>query len=424
MSLNPIQILLALIFLSVFLPIPASYYDQAFFKFLPLAGLSALFLCYCLHSRVEFSTCIYFVSLALSHFINLNYAIFHPFGYTIVIAQGWLVFKIFESCLFEFGFKKLIGLITVAGFLVSITAIVEWGVILAGYQFYLEDTLNSVIVRDYKVQNSAAFLNFIFGSYDLKGEIFYGANGPSLGSQSLSQLISIVFVLSTALSKSCSFSMKRALCIFFSCILLLSCLTMTASITIVIIFIYLIYFDRGSFFFSKKIQFGALFIFIAGFQVVVPLIFYRIRNMNDVTEYLVSYNLFHIFDFSNVMELMFGTQNNFLYYSDFGFLGLAYFGGGALFLLWHGFLLLEAFRSHMIRKKLLEVRVKLCGSACDLYRLNQISFLSVGVCVMGLVHYTPSLELGVGQVFSFFLGLLIYTSRKILDELNRFGNEE
>ena len=144
---------------------------------------------------------------------------------------------------------------------------------------------------------------------------------------------------------------------------------------------------------------------------IIGLVFYRIRNPADFEEYITAFNVLDAFSNLDTFEFFFGAQSNLLYYTDAGFLGLFYFAGLGLFICWFGFVALEGLRSHLVRNKIYFQKNSWLDEESQLVILNKISFFSVGVCVFGLAHYTTSLELGISQVFSFFLGVLMYTSK-------------
>lgn len=409
----PISMLLLTVLISIYLPLIASFFNEPAFKALPLVLFVSIFL-FCFDKvKIYVHTVIYFFLLTLLHLVNFQTAVAHPFGFTLVLFQAFLIFKIFEAFLPSFGFSRLYLFMLWGAALVSFTIFLEWVAIILGYQSTLAFLFNSDLIRGYKVTNSAFFINYIWGYSDINGQTIYGANGPTLGSQSGSQLSLMAVFLFLPLLKIDTLTIRRAAVATFVLFVFLATASMMMTIIIGISLIYLLFMDKWSLLSGLRLRLFLLLFLIVFHDFFISLIFYRIQNLADLDEYVNAFNVFDALFALNNFEFFFGSKYNFLYYSDAGLLGLFYFGGFCLFAFWITPLALHGIRSHLARNIISNDKNKWADDDRDLINLNRISFFNVGVCFIGLVHYSVSLELGIAQVFSFFIGLLMFTSKFI-----------
>lgn len=422
-SVCPIKLLLTTVFISIYLPLFASFYDSPSLKVAPVLCLSAIFL-FCFEKvQLHLGSLIFFLLLGLLHLINLKTAIANPFGFTLVLVQAYLISKIIEGFLPSFGFFRFNRLIFVGVLVVTGTILFEWILIILGYQNFLASLFSSELMKPYKVANSAFFVNFIWGEYDIAGNTIYGVNSPSLGSQSASQLAFIAVIVAFSLSRLDVRNVKCVLVCLVSVFVFIASVTMTMSIVAALTLIYLLLLDKGCVLNKLKINVPIILALLVFHEHIIGLVFYRIRNPADFEEYITAFNVLDALSNLDTFEFFFGAQSNLLYYTDAGFLGLFYFAGLGLFICWFGFVALEGLRSHLVRNKIYFQKNSWLDEESQLVILNKISFFSVGVCVLGLAHYTTSLELGISQVFSLFLGVLMYTSNLLYMHSKRSSHE-
>ena len=235
----------ALIWFSVFLPIVASFFDEPRLKFLPLAFLITLNLALMRHIKIEVSSVFYVVVLSLFTGLNFLLAERNPLGLQIVILQGILFAGLFQ--LFSDSYLKKIGTFISGLFaFIILFAFVEWMLILGGYQALLAETLTSNNIKSYKMTNSAAFMNWTWGETSLSGDVIFGANGPTLGSQGLSQLMLMSFFWFLPIQKVERLSLFRISMCCLAVLGVMFCATMTVTLTAALIFFYLLLLDNGS----------------------------------------------------------------------------------------------------------------------------------------------------------------------------------
>ena len=416
---RPILLVIFAVFLSVFLPVLAAFLDQPIFKIVPLLFFIGFFSFFVFVAKIKLTLFFYFLILAVLYAGNFAFSERHPWGFPVVLCQAVIISLILQCTWEDRYFREFIRYVSIGFVLIYAWTFIEWALILYGYQPLMVDILGSESVRGYKWTNSAAFFNFLFGeeTFVIRDRTYYGlifgANGPSLGSQSLSQLMLMGTIWFTFLPYERGTKIFQIIWVLITIFFLASCATMTVTITGFIILTYLIVFDRKTFFGSLWIRGLAILGIIFFSEKIFRLVFYRIRNSTDLADYLSAYNMLYLFDNLTFTEFLFGAKDDFLYYADFGFGGLAYYGGLASLILIFGFFTLECLKSHIVRMKAFKMSVYKDLRVKNMWSLNLISMLNVGVCFIGLVHYTPSIELGVGQLFAFFIGFLIFSTQKL-----------
>lgn len=415
----------ALVSISVFLPMIASLFDEPLLKFVPLAVLVILNLVFLRQIKIEIDTFFFVVILSLFSSLNFWFAERNPLGLQIVILQGILFAGLFQQ-FSNSDLKKFRNFINVLFAFIIFIAFAEWVLILGGFQTLLAETLASSAIKGYKMTNSAAFVNWTWGQHAISGDVIYGANGPTLGSQGLSQLMLMSFFWFLPIQKVDRLSLSNMIMCSLAILGVSTCATMTVTITTAVIFCYLMFLDYGSRLNHWVIKLGLFTCFIFLGDKFFRVLFYRIRNTNDLNEYLKAYNLLPEFNTLSGFELLFGALNSFQNYSDFGLGSIAFAGGVVTFILIFAFLCLYCLQAHIVRRWAYINLLQHNDENAFLISLNAKSMIFIGVCFVGLIHYGSSIELGISQLFGMSLGLLFVSSKRLLvqKDVRKNNNEQ
>lgn len=398
------------------LPLFAAFFDSKFFVYLPhmLTGIALILL------RLANPTGAQGVSVGV--IALLCFLLIHGLGTSITVGHGSL--GLLGLVLVSMAYVKLLnseGPSLDPGQLARQLAVVylshvvflflELFLRLVGYQDLLLGLFSSAQnVTRMKEYNSAAFLQAIGFPPD-----FFGLNGMLLGSQSAGQVMACAFIASAMWYKYSPLEGIKhwvfngvALCAF------LFAINMTMLLTLVMVCISMIYAIPFSNIKKTTIQLIVPLGVVSFFSTLIPLLFYRINNYDtDIAIYAEAFGApTDTFSDFTPWEFMFGLGRMEVRAdaADFG-LGMLVSQVGIVFVIIVGSVL-----GSILISALRETR-RMVSSQANLSLIEKkwmwlatVNALISFVFAMGLMHYTPSIELGGLQMFAFSISLTIIST--------------
>ena len=291
---------------------------------------------------------------------------------------------------------------------------VELALRLAGYESILLSLFGaSQTVTKLKDYNSAVFLWYL-GLPDT----FFGLNGLLLGSQSAGQVMVCFLVVSAPWYKYTPISMGP-LKVFFGLILFgsLATINMTVAIIFTCVFVIMLFIVPLSAIRRPSTQLVSV-IFTALFSAsLLRLLFFRIVDVErDTEEYRRAFLApVESLEELNAFEFTFGLGRTKIVseYADFGIgmllhqVGIAFVGILACALI----VILENALTET--RKVMTLKRRLTQTDQKWLWLATVNGLISFIFAMGLCHYTPSIELGGLQMFSFSLALTVVATRML-----------
>lgn len=268
-------------------------------------------------------------------------------------------------------------------------------------------------IKIYKSYNSAAFLRFI-GFNNVSG-----MNSLLLGSQSasiLTLLSAMYFYLISKNSVLTLSSFNYMLYFVLALFIFPSVASMTSTLTLLLLIFVSVYWVPVKGLYNKLYKI-VLPVFLVLFNsVLVPIIFFRIRNNADYEEYMLAF-MAPVYAFFNLplSSKIFGYGRDTLFRkelvpaADFG-IGMIIFQGG-LFL----FIIAVVGLIWIVLSGINHIRVEKNISS---YYNPWVTVLGVNVvCVIGwffsLIHYTTAIELGGRQIFSLHLAVCLLSINRL-----------
>jgi hypothetical protein len=329
-------------------------------------------------------------------------------GLILVMLQALLTYYIFQYYK-NIEVKKIYNYLKIIYIGILIISIIDWAFILTRNQVYLVSLFNAESVTKYKNYNSATLLQFITNNGG-----YTGANGPTLGSQGLSQLLlcGIIFF-------NPYFNKNLNLIFIVLVIVYLLSASMTTSIFIFfILLLFLFKFMKNNFSYKKIIILFIIFYFI---EDLLSIVFFRLNKFEDIFEYYDAYFRFDELINIDISSLLFGMEygNNYTG-SDFGYLSIILSGGVLYFLFFLYFQIFVCFLGYKCYMFIKVFEVQNDKSILDWAVLGFLSSLASLMFFWGLIHYTASIELGGTQLYSLCIALTCTAYVKIYNFKNRF----
>ena len=401
------------------LPLFAAFFDSKFFVYLPfmLTAIALLLFWSANQGGVQrMSTGVVVLLLfLLAHGIGTGLTIGHgSLGLLGLVLTSMIYVQLFNSAGTSLGPGKLVGQLAIVYLLHMAYLFLELLLRLVGYQDLLLSLFGSAkSVTKMKSYNSAAFLQQLGLPDD-----FFGLNGMLLGSQSAGQGMVCAFIVSALWYKYSPF--KGAKHWIFNAVALfafLCAVNMTMVLTLAMVCLLMIYVIPFSRMKKTAIQLIVPLGVMSFFSAVAALLFYRLSNYDsDVEIYMSAFRapVETFFDFT-LWELMFGLGRTEVR-ADAADFGLAMLASqvGFIFVIVVGFVLVRILISVLRETR----RVTSWGASLSLTEKKWVWLATVNALIsfvfaMGLVHYTPSIELGGLQMFAFSIALTIISVRNI-----------
>lgn len=401
------------------LPLFAAFFDSKFFVYLPfmLTAMALLLFWFAnqgVKQRVSTGMAA-LLSFLLLHGIGTGLTIGHgSLGLLGLVLTSMIYVQLFNSAGTSPNPGKLINQLVILYLSHMVYLFLELFLRLVGYQDLLLSLFGAAQnVTKMKNYNSAAFLQAI-GLPDG----FFGLNGMLLGSQSAGQVMVCAFIVSalwyrySPLRGAKHWTFNSVALFAFLC-----AVNMTMVLTLAMVCLLMIYVIPFSRIKQTAIQLivplGAVF----SFSTLVALLFYRISNYDrDVEIYLDAFGapIETFFDFT-LWELMFGLGRNEVRAdaADFGLAMLASQVGFVFMIivgLVLGSILISALRE---TRRVTSRNTNLSLTEKKWVWLATVNALISFVFAMGLVHYTPSIELGGLQMFAFSIALTVISVRNL-----------
>ena len=291
---------------------------------------------------------------------------------------------------------------------------VELALRLAGYESILLSLFGaSQTVTKLKDYNSAVFLWYLG-----LPTTFFGLNGLLLGSQSAGQVMGCFLVVSAPWYKYKPISMGP-LKVFFGLILFASLATinMTVAITFACVFVMMLFIVPLSALRRPSIQLASVICLVLFNANILRLLFFRIVDVERDTEEYRTQLLAPVENLEelNPLQLAFGLGRTDVVseYSDFGIgmlvhqVGIPFVGILACALI---VILVNALTE---TRMVMTLKRRLTQTEQKWLWLVTVNGLISFIFAMGLCHYTPSIELGGLQMFSFSLALTVVATRML-----------
>lgn len=401
------------------LPLFAAFFDSKFFVYLPfMLTAIALLLLWSENRGVTQRVSAGMAALLLFlliHGIGTSLAVGHgSLGLLGLVLTTMMYVQLFNSAGTFTDPAKLAGQLAIVYLSHVAYLFLELFLRLVGYQELLLSLFGSAkAVTKLKTYNSAAFLQALG-----LPETFFGLNGMLLGSQSAGQVMVCAFIVSALWYKYSPFKgLKHWIFNVVALFAFLCAVNMTMVLTLAMVCLLMIYVIPFSRMKKTAIQLIVPLGVMSFFPAVAALLFYRLSNYDsDVEIYMSAFRapVETLFDFT-LWELMFGLGRTEVRASaaDFG-LGMLASQVGFIFVIVVGFVL-----GRIIVSALRETRrVAPWGANLSLTEkkwmwLATVNALISFVFAMGLVHYTPSIELGGLQMFAFSIALTIISVRNL-----------
>ncbi|MDO8291949.1 MAG: hypothetical protein Q7T29_03630 [Gallionella sp.] len=401
------------------LPLFAAFFDSKFFVYLPfMLTAIALLLFWFANQGVTQRVSAGMVALLLfllAHGVGTGLTIGHgSLGLLGLVLTSMIYVQLFNSAGTSLDPGKLVNQLAIVYLLHMAYLFLELFLKFVGYQDLLLSLFGAAKnVTKMKNYNSAAFLQ-VLGFPDG----FFGLNGMLLGSQSAGQVMVCAFIVSALWYKYSP--LKGAKQWIFNAVALfafLCAVNMTMVLTLAMVCLLMIYVIPFSRMKKTAIQLIVPLGVMSFFSAVAALLFYRLSNYDsDVEIYAKAFRapVETFFDFT-LWELMFGLGRTEVR-ADAADFGLAMLASqvGFVFMVVVGLVLGNILISALRETR----RVASWGASLSLTEkkwlwLATVNALISFVFAMGLVHYTPSVELGGLQMFAFSIALTIISVRNL-----------
>jgi hypothetical protein len=418
MKLSNVPFYLTLI--SGVLPLFAAFFDSELFIYLPFALTVIALLLFWVKSKWTFkresSGTIFLFLFLVAHGVFMHFTIgYGSLGLLGLVLTVFIYLQLFNgagACLKP---DKLINQLIIIYCLHLTYLFVEFFFRLFGYQNLLLSLFGfAENVTKLKSYNSAAFLQTFVGL----PEEFFGLGGLLLGSQSAGQVMACAFIVSGLWYKYSPLKgMKHLIFNILALLAFLFAINMTMMLAIFTVFLLMVYIIPFSRIKTIAIQGIVLLVIIVFFQTIISLLLFRLSNFDqDVEIYLDAFMapVASFLDF-NLWEIIFGLGRQDVRASaaDFG-AGMLINQIGLLFVLIVSFtlsnILLTAFRES---KKAVDLDEACLSERKKWVWLATVNGLISFVFALGLIHYTPSIELGGLQMFAFSIALTIISNRNL-----------
>lgn len=285
---------------------------------------------------------------------------------------------------------------------------------LIGYQDVLLSLFGAAQnVTKMKNYNSAAFLQALGLPSD-----FFGLNGMLLGSQSAGQVMVCAFIISALWYKYSPLrGIKHWIFNAVALFAFLCAVNMTMLLTLAIVCLLMVYVIPFSRIKKAAIQLVVPLGVLSFFSTLTALLFYRINDYErDLAIYTNAFGApIEAFSDFTLWELLFGLGRSEVRAeaADFG-LGMLASQVGFVFMIVVGLVLSIIFISTLRETR----RVISCKASLSLTEMKWMWLATVNALIsfvfaMGLVHYTPSIELGGLQMFAFSIALTVISVRNL-----------
>lgn len=403
------------------LPLVAAFLDNKFIVYLPFMLAGMAFIWYLFQNQMKISKV---GGWAAALFLFL---LFHGIGTSVTVGHGSLgllglvlVTMIYVKLLSGIGNKPNPDTFTsqlIIIYMLHITYLFfELLMRMAGFQDLLLSLFGSVSnseVAMLKTYNTASFLWFLGFPRD-----FFGLSGMLLGSQSAGQVMASAFIVSALWYKYSPLKGLKHWIFSLIALFAFACaVNMTMLLTLVVVCLLMIYVVPFSGIKKTALQLivplGVMFFFSA----LASLLLYRIEDYDlDTAIYMEAFSApIRSFPDFTLWEFMFGLGRSEVRAdaADFG-LGMLASQVGFVFMIVVGLVLGNILISALRETR----RVASWGASLSLTEkkwlwLATVNALISFVFAMGLVHYTPSIELGGLQMFAFSIALTIISVRNL-----------
>ncbi len=406
---------------SLFLPLIAAFFDNRLYVFLPII-VTALICLFALKGRapilkVKVLSCATLIVL-FSSLLSWLYSGGSYLGLASVLLQTLMYLLLIIKYGENLDPRLVKKYFSILYSIVLVYLWFEWLLIISGNQSWLVSAFTAESVISYKNYNSAAFVNsYLYG--DL---LFTGANGPTLGSQGASQLVlaGMVFVTPWSIFRS-KVTLRNVITSFIFGFSFLVNASMTMSLTLALILFYIIFISKEFILLGSGTKLVIVAVLVIFFENIKNIIFYRINKIEDLNDYSDAFLRLSEFESLNNFQLLFGAGSDpDLRYSgsDFGWAGVVFSGGIISYI---AFNFVVVFLVLQVRKCVnLALRNKkiMTDSEYLWTYLASANMLISFAFYFGLIHYTPSVELGGAQLFALSMAVGFYASNKVLRNLH------
>lgn len=415
LSNNPYHITL----ISGVLPLAAAFFDSKLFVYFPFMLTGSAFLLLCFKNKLTVNRSGTVVA------VLLWFLLFYGLGTTFTIGLGsmGLVGLVVTCVIFVQLFNvngatldpdKLARQLLTLYLLHVAYLFIELFLRVAGFEGLLLSMFgNAQNVMKLKDYNSASFLRFIGFPVD-----FFGLNGMLLGSQSAGQVMASAFIISAQWYKYSPLQgLKGWTLSGITLIAFFMAVNMSMLLTLSAVFLLMIYLTPNSRIRRVSIQLSLLLGLVAFFPAIVPLLFYRIEDFDrDVKTYSEAFGspLGALGD-ANWIQLLFGhgRVSKVAEFADFG-LGMLMLHIGIVPVLFCAVVLLAIIVSaYQETRHAISRRRSISTLEKKWLWLATVNALIAIVFAMGLMHYTPSIELGGLQMFAFSISVTIISTKNL-----------
>lgn len=417
MKLSNLPFYLTLI--SGMLPPVAAFMDIKGLVYLPFLALVVTFLLSIINNKKP-------IRLTRGSFILLLFLVVHGIGASLIFGHGSLglaglaitsiiYVQLFNSSSATIVPDKLIRQLTILYASHVIFLVLELILRVAGYEKLLLSLFGfAENVTKMKNYNSAAFLHFL-GFQDN----FFGLNGMLLGSQSASQVMLGVFIISAVWYKYSPFMRTQHWLInAVAGLLFLSVVTMTMTMAFVIVLVVMIYVVPFSRINTRFVRFAIPISASVFSGSIATLLLYRIDFDNferDIGIYLTAFRApIDVMASMSPIQLLFGVGRikGMAEAADFG-LGMLALQVGVVFIIFIGTAFLGVLVAVWKETRVTVRRHRQLIAERKWVWLATVNALVSLVFALGLLHYTPSIELGGMQMFAFSIALSVVSVRQL-----------
>jgi hypothetical protein len=391
--------------ISIFLPLVAAFFDNKLFVILPLLSMTLIFIyfIYKINGNINIPLVLILPLLVAIASLMVSFIVgsISHLGFINVMAQALLLYLMMQQDK-KFNIQGLYKFLMYTYALIIFLSLIDWIFILSRNQDILVSMFNSENVVKYKNYNSATLLQFITGNGG-----FTAANGPTLGSQGLSQLLTCGLIFFNPL-----LNYKTKTIFMILLIMYLFSATMTTTIFISILMLLILLKNNINNINIEKLLILVIILYFS--DDLIGLVFFRLNKIEDLQEYYDAYFKYSELAEIEYINILFGQDIGNIYSgSDFGFLSIILSGGLIYFL---AFFILQCY-IFMIGIKCFKFRASsVAKKNKELLNWANLGATSAIVTIMffwGLIHYTASIELGGAQLYSLCIALTIFAYSKI-----------
>lgn len=401
------------------LPLAAAFFDSKLFVFFPFLLTGAAFLLLCFKKKLAIKRTSVIVAVLLWFLLLHGLATAFTVGHGSMGAVGLVVTCVIFVQLFNANRttpdpNKLTSQLLTLYLMHIAYLLFELFLRKAGFESLLLSMFgNAQNVTKMKDYNSASFLLFIGFP-----EGFFGLNGMLLGSQSAGQVMACAFIISAQWYKYTPLKGLKGWALSgIALVAFLIAVNMSMLLTLSAVFLLMIYLIPNSRIRKTSIQLSLPLVLVVFSSTIVPLLFYRIVNFDsDIRTYLVA--------FSSPLEALRGASfiqlflghgrvGRWVEFADFG-LGMLVLQVGFIFVL---FLAVVFVGTIVLAFQETRRATSQRGSISTMEKkwlwLATVNGLIAIVFAMGLLHYTPSIELGGLQLFAFSISITIISTNNL-----------